>query len=125
MRPAVPGWRKAPGQPFGGFPDRRPAARVASLPESPTGGPYFRGEWTMGARRIRREQRRFDQNLSRRVNGMKKDDERERRAIRMKELIKKGQFPYTPAIRSWLSAELDMPSSRIQEADVQKVLDAK
>ena len=28
----------------------------------------------MGARRIRREQRRFDQNLSRRVNGMKKDD---------------------------------------------------
>ena len=76
----------------------------------------------MGARRIRREQRRFDQNLSRRVNGMKKDDERERRTLRMKELIGKGKFPYTPVIQSWLSQELDKPTSRITEDDVKKLL---
>jgi hypothetical protein len=76
----------------------------------------------MGARRIRREQRRFDQNLSRRVNGMKKDDERERRALRMKELIGKAKFPYTPVIRSWLSQELDKPTSRITEDDVKKLI---
>lgn len=76
----------------------------------------------MGARRIRREQRRFDQNLSRRVNGMKKDDERERRTLRMKELIGKAKFPYTPVIRSWLSQELDKPTSRITEDDVKKLL---
>ena len=76
----------------------------------------------MGARRIRRDQRRFDQNLSRQVNGMKKDDERERRAARMKELIGKAKFPYTPVIRSWLSQELDMPTSRITEEHVKKLL---
>jgi hypothetical protein len=76
----------------------------------------------MGARRIRREQRRFDMDLSRRVNGMKKDDERQRRALRMKELIGKSQFPYTPVIRSWISQQLDTPSSRITEADVKELL---
>jgi hypothetical protein len=76
----------------------------------------------MGARRIRREQRRFDQNLSRRVNGMKKDDERERRAERIKALIGKAKFPYTPVIRSWLSQELDKPTSRITEDDVKKLI---
>jgi hypothetical protein len=76
----------------------------------------------MGARRIRREQRRFDQDLSRRVNGMKKDDERQRRLLRMKELIAKAKFPYTPTIRNWLSAELGKPSSRIVEADVKRLL---
>jgi hypothetical protein len=76
----------------------------------------------MGARRIRREQRRFDQNLSRRTNGMKKDDERERRAERIKALIGKAKFPYTPVIRSWLSQELNKPSTRITEDDVKKLL---
>jgi hypothetical protein len=79
----------------------------------------------MGARRIRREQRRFDQNLSRRVNGLKKDAERERRLARLMELLKKGKFPYTPTVRNWLSQLLDKPASRIQEADVQKLLAAK
>ena len=76
----------------------------------------------MGARRIRREQRRFDQNLSRRVNGMKKDDERQRRAERMKQLIGKAKFPYTPVIRSWLSEQLGVPTSRITEDDIKKLL---
>lgn len=77
----------------------------------------------MGARRIRREQRRFDMALSRRVNGMKKDDERQRRTLRMKELIGKAKFPYTPTIRNWLSAELGKPASRIEEAEVKRLLE--
>ena len=79
----------------------------------------------MGARRIRREQRRVDQNLSRRENGMRKDKERTRRDKRMKEIIQAGKFPYTPAVMSWLSAKLDRPASLIQPADVQKVLATK
>lgn len=76
----------------------------------------------MGARRIRREQRRVDQNLSRRTNGMLKMYERERRRIRMTELLKKGKLPYTPAVMSWLSAQLDKPSTRIVQADVDAVV---
>ncbi len=79
----------------------------------------------MGARRIRREQRRVDQNLSRRTNGMRKMDERERRHTRMTELLKKGKLPYTPSIMSWLSAQLDKPSTRIVQADVDALLTPK
>ena len=79
----------------------------------------------MGARRIRREQRRFDQNLSRRVNGMRKDDERQRRDDRIKQLIGKAKLPYTPVIRSWLSEKLDKPASKISEDDVKKLLATK
>jgi hypothetical protein len=79
----------------------------------------------MGARRIRREQRRVDQNLSRRTNGMLKMDERARRHIRMTELLKKGKLPYTPSIMSWLSAQLDKPSTRIVQADVDALLNPK
>ena len=79
----------------------------------------------MGARRIRREQRQHDMAESRRVNGMKKMKERARREARMREMIQKGQFPYTPAVMSWLSARLDKPATRIQPADVEKVLAQK
>ena len=76
----------------------------------------------MGARRIRREQRRADMAESRIVNGMKKMHERERRDRRMREIIKAGKFPYTPAVLSWLSAELDKPSSKLVPADVDGAL---
>ena len=79
----------------------------------------------MGARRIRREQVRVDQNLSRRTNGMLKMAERERRQIRLVELLKKGKLPYTPTIMSWLSAQLDKPSTRIVQADVDAILNPK
>jgi hypothetical protein len=79
----------------------------------------------MGARRIRREQRAFDMALSRRVNGMRKDRERDRRAARMAEIIKNSKFPYTPAVQSWLSAQLDKPTSRITQADVDQLLARK
>jgi hypothetical protein len=79
----------------------------------------------MGARRIRREQVRVDQNLSRRTNGMLKMYERERRLVRMTEILKKGKLPYTPAVMSWLSAQLDKPSTRIVQADVDALLTPK
>ena len=76
----------------------------------------------MGARRIRREQRQADMARSRQVNGVRKVAERERRHARMVGLIKQGKLPYTPAIMSWISAKLDRPASRIQPADVEKLL---
>ena len=79
----------------------------------------------MGARRIRREQRRVDMDISRRTNGMRKMHERERRDARMTELLKKGKLPYTPAVMSWLSAALDKPASRIVQADVDALLKTK
>jgi hypothetical protein len=79
----------------------------------------------MGARRIRRDQRQFDMKLSRRVNGMRKSKERVRRDVRMREIITKGKFPYTPSIMSWLSVQLDKPSTKIVEDDVKKLLAPK
>jgi hypothetical protein len=79
----------------------------------------------MGARRIRREQRQYDMALSRRVNGMKKTKERARREARMREILQKGKFPYTPSVMSWLSVQLDKPSTKIVEADVQQMLAKK
>jgi hypothetical protein len=60
--------------------------------------------------------------LSRRVNGIRKMKERARRNTRMLEILKKGKLPYTPSVMSWLSQTLDKPSSRIVQADVDKVL---
>jgi hypothetical protein len=76
----------------------------------------------MGARRIRREQRRQDMAESRRTNGMLKMKERIRRHNRMLEMIKKGKLPYTPPVMSWLSAELNKPARQIVQADVDQLL---
>ena len=77
----------------------------------------------MGARRIRREQRRFDMAKSRRENGMLKDKERVRREARMIELIKKGgKLPYTRPVMSWLSVALDKPATKITQAEVDQLL---
>ena len=79
----------------------------------------------MGARRIRREQRRVDQNFSRRTNGMRKMHERERRKVRMLEIIKKGKLPFTPVVMSWISGELEKPSRLITQAEVDQLVNAK
>ena len=75
----------------------------------------------MGARRIRREQIRIDPKESRRRNGILKVKERERRDLRMLELVKKGQLPYIPSVMSWLSEKLDKPGRLITQEDVAKV----
>jgi hypothetical protein len=74
----------------------------------------------MGARRIRREQRRVDMKESRLVNGVRKVKERARRHLRLKDAVAKGKLPYTPVIMSWLSAELNKPARLIKQEEVDK-----
>ncbi len=78
----------------------------------------------MGARRIRREQRRVDMQTSRRENGALKADERERRKLRMLDIVRKGKLPFIPSVMSWLSTTLDKPSRQIVQADVDKLVAA-
>jgi len=79
----------------------------------------------MGARRIRREQRRADMRDSRQVNSIRKVAERERRGLRMINLIKQGKLPYTPPVMSWLSEQLDKPSRLITQGEVDKLIRPK
>lgn len=79
----------------------------------------------MGARRIRRDQRRFDMATSRTVNGHLKTRERDRRESRMIGLLKASKFPYTPSVMSWVSREIGKPASKITEAEVGKLLKSK
>jgi hypothetical protein len=72
----------------------------------------------MGARRIRREQRRVDMAASRLVNGIRKTKERARRHNRLLDIVKKGKLPFAPIVMSWLSAELDKPSRLITQEEV-------
>jgi len=76
----------------------------------------------MGARRIRREQRRVDMQESRHRNGIRKTKERERRDARMRALLKSARPPYAPSVQSWLSVQLGKPARLITPADVQKLL---
>ena len=76
----------------------------------------------MGARRIRREQRRVDMAQSRHDNGILKTKERARRDARMLTIVKKGKLPYTPPVMSWLSTQLDKPARLITPADIAQLL---
>jgi hypothetical protein len=67
-------------------------------------------------------QRQVDQAESRLRNGILKVKERARRDERMSALVKKGKLPYTPGVMSWLSVKLHKPSTRITQADVDKLL---
>ena len=62
--------------------------------------------------------RRMDRNrvlgrITRAENGHLKKKERASRDARMLELIRKGTFPYTPAVQSWLSTRLGVPFSQL------------
>jgi hypothetical protein len=72
----------------------------------------------MGARRIRREQRRVDMAESRLVNGVRKVKEKARRRQRLLDIVSKTKLPYAPFVMSWLSAELDKPSRLITQDEV-------
>lgn len=72
----------------------------------------------MGARRIRRDQIRHDQILSRKENGVLKVKERARRDARMLAAIKGKKLPFLPAVMSWLSTKLDKPSRLIKQEEV-------
>jgi hypothetical protein len=78
----------------------------------------------MGARRIRREQRRADMADSRYRNGILKTKERARRDGRMMETIKNGKLPYAPAVMSWLSEKLGKRSSLLTQDEVDRLAKA-
>jgi len=75
----------------------------------------------LDSRKRRRELRQFDMQQSRIENGHRKRSERARRDATMKELIKKGKFPYTPSVLSWLSVQLKKPGRLITPDDVKKL----
>jgi hypothetical protein len=72
----------------------------------------------MGARRIRREQRRVDMTQSRLVNGVRKVKERSRRQGRLREIVKDAKLPYSPSVMSWLSMELNKPSRLLTQGEI-------
>jgi len=76
----------------------------------------------MGARRIRREQRRADMAESRHRNGILKTKERARRDARMTAAIKNGKMPYGRVVMNWLSTQLDKPARLITQEDVDRFL---
>ena len=80
------------------------------------------GECTMGARRVRRQQRQADMANSRQVNGMLKTKERARRDARMLGVVGKGKLPFLPGVMSWLSTKLNKPSKQITEAEVRQLV---
>lgn len=55
-------------------------------------------------------------------NRVFKDRERTRRDTRMLSLVRAGKPPYSPAIMSWLSRQLDKPSSKITPKDIKTIL---
>lgn len=72
----------------------------------------------MGQRRINRMQRQSDMRASRKKNGALKKKETLRRNVRMVAIIKQGKLPYLPSVMSWLSVQLDKPSGKITQAEV-------
>ncbi|VTS07183.1 hypothetical protein [Tuwongella immobilis] len=74
------------------------------------------------SRKVRFRMNRHDMRVSRIENGKLKRKERARRHLRLKSLLSQGSLPYTPTVMSWLSAELDKPSTQITAEDVQAFL---
>jgi len=72
----------------------------------------------MGHRRQRLDQRDSDARAQKQVNKIRKGREHVRRDARMMDVVKSGSLPYTPDVMSWLSRELDKPSSKITSDDI-------
>jgi len=78
----------------------------------------------MGQRRDRLDKRLNRQKVTRQGNSIKKEASRNRIDSCNLELLKKGEFPYTPGLMSWLSVKLNKKASQIQPADVKAFLTA-
>lgn len=80
----------------------------------------------MGAGRAERFKiRSGDAKETKAANRIVKDKERARRNARMIARIKASKPPYTAAVMSWLSAELDKRATKITPADIKSVISAK
>jgi hypothetical protein len=71
--------------------------------------------------RLRYDRIRDNGAISRTVNGHLKRKERASRDARMKKLIAGGKFPYTPAVQSWISAQLGIPFSQVNEEQAKEL----
>lgn len=77
----------------------------------------------MGMHRThRRHMERMDAIETKGRNVVYKSKERIRRDGRMLAAIKAGKPPYAPAVMSWLSRQLDKPSTKITAQDVKGLL---
>jgi hypothetical protein len=76
----------------------------------------------MGQRRDRLDKRIDRQIVTRKKNSLDKAAERLRRDQKMLDLIKSGEFPYTPGIMSWLSVHLGKKAAQITPEDVKILL---
>lgn len=65
--------------------------------------------------RVRYDRIRDNSAVSRTRNGHLKRKERANRDARMANLIQAGKFPYTPAVQSWVSAQLGVPFTQVTE----------
>jgi hypothetical protein len=85
----------------------------------------LREEWRleiMGLHRThRRRMDRAEARATKAKNRTYKDKERDRRDVRMAAKAKLQKPPYTQAVMSWLSRQLDMPASRITPDHVKKL----
>lgn len=70
----------------------------------------------------RMDRARDNAAISRAENGKLKRKERANRDQRMTALVKKGSFPFTPAIQSWLSVKLNKPFTQITPEEAQKLV---
>ena len=66
----------------------------------------------------RMDRARANGKVTRKENGHFKQKERSARDLRMVELLKKGKYPYTPSIASWVSVQLGKPFTLLTEAEV-------
>lgn len=69
----------------------------------------------------RMDRARDNAAISRAVNGARKQKEIKNRDERMKALIKKGTFPYTPSIKSWVSTQLGKPFTQVTADECKKL----
>ena len=76
----------------------------------------------MGQRRDRLDKRIDKQIVTRKKNSLDKAAERLRRDQQMLDLIKRGNFPYTPGIMSWLSVRLGKKAAQITPDDIKALL---
>jgi hypothetical protein len=72
--------------------------------------------------RVRYDRIRDNGAISRTKNGHKKRKERAGRDARMARLIEGGKFPYTPAVQSWISTQLGIPFSQVNEEQVKSLV---
>ena len=107
----------------------------ATLPCRPNGPAYSKGSHTRALHGVFRSDHgrtNVDRQtagpgadnhaITRAANGKLRRKADAARDKRMHGLIEKGVFPYTPAVQSWVSVQLDTPFTQLKDEDVKGLL---